>query len=210
MKALIYKDFIALKKSLLLLLLAMVLLGVYAYTQDMLMILPMIFILVPVILLGILFGVDTQAKVDKYIVPAPLSRLTIVTSRYLLVWLMAGIGGVLAVLITLTNKGNTLPLPWYIILPAMVLLISFISIVQLPLMYRFGAEKARLIFVLLYFSVFILFSLLANNKALISNLFEQLNQIDTSLLSLILTAIALIMNCLSFAISLAIYRKIEL
>lgn len=209
MKALIYKDFVSLKKSLHLLIIILTVVAIFSYSEGNLMIFPLIFILIPVILLGMLFGVDVQSKVDHYIVPAPVTRQAIVASRYALVWLLAGIGSALAVLIILTRDSGVSILPWYMVLPGMMLLITLISLIQIPLMYRFGADRARLIFVIIYFAVFGLFSFFGSSQELLANLMRQVMQMNTVVLSLILTAVTIILNGLSYAISVAIYQKLE-
>lgn len=82
MKALIYKDLVALKKTGLLSLVILAVVCFIGIRQEAVLMLPFIFVLIPVILLGILFGSDTQSRVDSYIIPGPVKRSTIVLSRY--------------------------------------------------------------------------------------------------------------------------------
>ena len=74
MKALIYKDLVALKKTGLLSLVILAVVCFIGIWQEAVLMLPFIFVLVPVILLGILFGSDTQSRVDSYIIPGPVKR----------------------------------------------------------------------------------------------------------------------------------------
>lgn len=58
----------------------MLIVGFYTVRQGNVMALPLMFILVPLILLGMLWGSDTQSNVDQYIIPGPVKRRTIVLS----------------------------------------------------------------------------------------------------------------------------------
>ena len=123
----------------------MFIVGFLTVRQGNVTILPLMFILVPLILLGMLWGSDTKSNVNQYIIPGPVTRKTIVLSRYVFVWIVAVIGTLFTILLKLFLKdGILLEIPWYLIAVTMPLLITIISVIQLPLMYKFGAEKTRL------------------------------------------------------------------
>jgi len=88
-------------------------------------------------------------------------------------------------------------------------LVTAISMIQLPLMYKFGAEKARLIFVVLYFIVFALFSYIGSNKELIAKFMDKLILLDLKIIGLAILGVTLLLNIVSFALSTAIYTKKE-
>lgn len=210
MIALMYKDLIALKKALCLLVIVLFLVGFYTVQQGKVMALPLMFILVPLILIGMLWGSDTKSNVDQYIIPGPIKRRTIVLSRYAFVWIVAVVGAVFAVSLKLFAKDSALSeLPWYLIAATMLLLTTIISAIQLPLMYKFGAEKARLIFVALYFIVFAFFSYIGGNKDLIVKLLDRLILLDLRIIGLAIMGITFLLNAISFALSAAIYAKKE-
>ena len=74
MKALIYKDFVALKKSLALLAVLVLAIGLYSIFEGNITIIPMIFILIPLIILGMLFGNDAESNADQYIAAGPVKK----------------------------------------------------------------------------------------------------------------------------------------
>ena len=210
MKALLYKDFIAIKKALLLTLVILAVIAFYFYKEDQIYLLPLFFILLPVIILGMLFGADSQDQLDHYLVPSPVKRSTIVLSRYVIVWFMSTLAVILALMMPWLTKGNNpLALDWILLVPGIFLMTSFISAVQLPLMYRFGEAKARLIFVGLYFVTFAFFASIASNKEwLVAKLQAGFN-LDSRYLALILAAASILVNGISYLCSRMIYEKRE-
>ena len=209
MKALLYKDFIALKKVLILMLVILAVIAFYFYKEGQVYLLPLFFILLPVIILGMLFGADSQDRLDHYLVPSPVKRSTIVLSRYVIVWLMSTLAVILSLFMPCLTQDNPLALDWFLLVPGIFLMTSFISAVQLPLMYRFGEAKSRLIFVGLYFVTFAFFSSIASNKEwLVAKLQAGFN-LDSRYLALILAATAILVNGISYLCSRVIYEKRE-
>lgn len=209
MKALLYKDFISIKKPIIILFIILSGISYYFYLENQIYLLPLFFILLPVIILGMLFGSDSQDHIDKYLVPSPVKRSTIVLSRYTIVWLLSAVAVVLALLMPLLAKENPLILPWYLIAPGIFLLTSFISAIQLPLIYRFNENNARLIFLVLYFISFAFFSSISSNKEWLVLKLQAVFGINLLYLSLILTALAILLNAISYLISCIIYMKKE-
>jgi ABC-2 type transport system permease protein len=210
MKALIYKDLVALKKTGLLSLVILAVVCFIGIRQEAVLMLPFIFVLVPVILLGILFGSDTQSRVDSYIIPGPVKRSTIVLSRYSFVWLLALIGILFTVILKIfTGDGALEKMPWHLIVATMLLLTTFIAAIQIPLMYKFGAEQGRLVFVVLYFIIFALFSYIGGKKEFMLELMSKLGNFNLSIISLTIIAITIVINAISYAISVAIYARKE-
>lgn len=210
MNALIYKDLVALKKTSLLSLVILAVVCFIGIQQRAVLMLPFIFVLIPVILLGILFGSDVQSKVDSYIIPGPVRRNTIVLSRYAFVWLIALIGILFTMLLKIfSGDGSLQAIPWHLIVAAMSLLTTLISAIQIPLMYKFGAEQGRLVFVVLYFMIFALFTYLGGKKEFILQLMNTLQNMNVSIMSLAVIAITLVINAISYAIAVAIYAGKE-
>lgn len=209
MKALLYKDFIALKKALLLMLVILAVIAFYFYKEGQVYLLPLFFILLPVIILGMLFGADSQDRLDHYLVPSPVKRSTIVLSRYVVVWFMSTLAVILSLVMPWLTQNNPLVLDWFLLVPGIFLMTSFISAVQLPLMYRFGEAKARLIFVGLYFVTFAFFSSIASNKEWIVAKLQAGFNLDSRYLALILATAAILVNEISYLCSRVIYEKRE-
>lgn len=210
MKALIYKDLISIKNALLLQFVIIIALGIYFYKENQLVLIPLFFILVPVILLGMVFGIDNQYSTNKYLISSGISRKKIVFSRYTIIWFMSLFAIALSFLVGFNKNPLTKEIPLILILSALFFITSIVGVVELPLMYKFGAEKARLVFVILYFIVFAFFSTISSNKEWLLEYVNKGLTMDKTLLSLIIFAITIIVHTLSVFISIKIFENKEL
>lgn len=210
MKALIYKDLISIKNALLLQFIIIVGLGVYFYKENQLVLIPLFFILIPIILLGMVFGIDNQYSTDKYLISSGISRKKIVFSRYTIIWFMSLFAMALSFLVGFNKNPLTKEIPLILLISSLFFVTSIVGVVELPLMYKFGAEKARLVFVILYFVVFAFFSTISSNKEWILEYVNKGLTMDKTLLSLIIFVITIIVHSISFFISIKIFENKEL
>ena len=210
MKALIYKDLISIKNALLLQFVIIVGLGVYFYKENQLVLIPLFFILIPIILLGMVFGIDNQYSTDKYLISSGISRKKIVFSRYTIIWFMSLFAIALSFVVGFNKNPLTKEIPLILILSSLFFITSIVGVVELPLMYKFGAEKARFIFVILYFIVFAFFSTISSNKEWLLEYVNKGLTMDKTLLSLIIFAITIIVHSISVFISIKIFENKEL
>lgn len=210
MKALIYKDLISIKNALLLQFVIIIALGIYFYKENQLVLIPLFFILIPIILLGMVFGIDNQYSTDKYLISSGISRKKIVFSRYTIIWFMSLFAMALSFVVGFNKNPLTKEIPLILILSSLFFITSIVGVVELPLMYKFGAEKARLVFVILYFVVFAFFSTISSNKEWLLEYVNKGLTMDKTLLSLIIFAITIIVHTLSVFISIKIFENKEL
>ena len=210
MKALIYKDLISIKNALLLQFVVIIGLGIYFYKENQLVLIPLFFILIPIILLGMVFGIDNQYSTDKYLISSGISRKKIVFSRYTIIWFMSLFAIALSFVVGFNKNPLTKEIPLILILSSLFFITSIVGVVELPLMYKFGAEKARLVFVILYFLVFAFFSTISSNKEWLLEYVNKGLTMDKTLLSLIIFAITIIVHALSIFISIKIFENKEL
>lgn len=210
MKALIYKDLISIKNALLLQFVVIIGLGIYFYKENQLVLIPLFFILIPIILLGMVFGIDNQYSTDKYLISSGISRKKIVFSRYTIIWFMSLFAMALSFVVGFNKNPLTKEIPLILILSSLFFITSIVGVVELPLMYKFGAEKARLVFVILYFVVFAFFSTISSNKEWLLEYVNKGLTMDKTLLSLIIFAITIIVHALSVFISIKIFENKEL
>ena len=210
MKALIYKDLISIKNALLLQFIIIVGLGVYFYKENQLVLIPLFFILVPVIILGMVFGIDNQYSTNKYLISSGISRKKIVFSRYTIIWFMSLFAMDLSFVVGFNKNPLTKEIPLILLISSLFFVTSIVGVVELPLMYKFGAEKARLVFVILYFVVFAFFSTISSNKEWLLEYVNKGLTIDKTLLSLIIFAITIIVHSISVFISIKIFENKEL
>lgn len=210
MKALIYKDLISIKNALLLQFAVIIGLGIYFYKENQLVLIPLFFILIPIILLGMVFGIDNQYSTDKYLISSGISRKKIVFSRYTIIWFMSLFAMALSFVVGFNKNPLTKEIPLILILSSLFFITSIVGVVELPLMYKFGAEKARLVFVILYFLVFAFFSTISSNKEWLLEYVNKGLTMDKTLLSLIIFAITIIVHTISVFISIKIFENKEL
>ena len=194
MTALILKDIAAMKKTLmstLVICFAIVFFG--SYEKSIVMI-PLICTVMPLILTAIAFGYDTNSKFE-------LSKLFFAFCFGLL-------GGI--TVFTLLSINGKVRFE-NIVLISIVTLISsiFMSAIQLPFMFKFGAEKSRLIMLITYFVVFVIFSMLKEASGLFTKMQGVLKNFSmTDVYSgLILVGLIIIAICLK--ISIRIMEKKE-
>lgn len=210
MKALIYKDLISIKNALLLQFAVIIGLGIYFYKENQLVLIPLFFILVPVIILGMLFGMDNQYSTNKYLIASGISRKKIVLSRYTIIWAMSLLAILISLLVGFNKNPLTKDVPLILILSALLLITSIVGVFELPLMYKFGAEKARFIFVILYFIVFAFFSTISSNKEWILEYINKGLTMDKTLLALVIFVVTIIFHIISVLISIKIFENKEL
>lgn len=210
MKALIYKDLISIKNALLLQFVVIIGLGIYFYKENQLVLIPLFFILVPVIILGMLFGMDNQYSTNKYLIASGISRKKIVLSRYTIIWAMSLLAILISLLVGFNKNPLTKDVPLILILSALLLITSIVGVFELPLMYKFGAEKARFIFVILYFIVFAFFSTISSNKEWILEYINKGLTMDKTLLALVIFAVTIIFHIISVLISIKIFENKEM
>lgn len=210
MKALIYKDLISIKNALLLQFAVIIGLGIYFYKENQLVLIPLFFILVPVIILGMLFGMDNQYSTNKYLIASGISRKKIVLSRYTIIWAMSLLAILISLLVGFNKNPLTKDVPIILILSALLLITSIVGVFELPLMYKFGAEKARFIFVILYFIVFAFFSTISSNKEWVLEYINKGLTMDKTLLALVIFVVTIIFHIISVLISIKIFENKEM
>lgn len=217
MKGLIIKDFINLKKSMVLFGIISVLYFFIGSSSDN----PYFFTGMLSVLLAIttisLFAYDDLVKWDVYALTMPITKERIIQSRYLMMLLLTSIGAVLSsvltIIINLYLKKNSLFDGLNSIGIGALGIILFLCII-IPFVIKLGVEKARIIFMAIYIVPFIIIMLL--NKVLKNGytdipkwLVEILN-LAISNIYVIAPMIVLLALVISYFISIGIFKKKEL
>lgn len=209
MKALIYKDLISIKKYFLFIVMLIVLIAGYEYREGLIMLSSGFFILIPIALLNALFDVDIKSNADKYIVGMGINKRKIVFSRYLIIWIFAGLGVLIGLLGRLkVNNPNLFSIN--LLIPIIILSSSLIPLIQMPLMYKFGSQKARTFFIFIYIFIFMIVNYLWENEDLVINFLQENIIIGKSHAGLVILFLALALNIISLVISIKIYENKEL
>lgn len=209
MKALIYKDFVSIKKSLILMGIIIFAMCFYFYYEGQILLTPTFFVLIPIILLGMVFGTDSQDNVNKYLIAMGFDRKKIVISRYFIVWIMVAFALILTSFLGFSENPLTKNISKGLILSLVFFLTIIMSLIQLPLMYKFGAEKSRLIFVLMYFAVFIFFSAVSSNREIFLKYLNKGLSMDQNLLAIFIFIGTVLVNIVSLYASFKIFENKE-
>lgn len=154
---------------------------------------------------------DEQVKWDKYALTMPLVRKDIVLSKYLLLILSAAVGTVFSTVIGCIVAA-VMKLGGYgsIFLAAGIIFLIAITIfsILIPILFKFGVEKARIIMLVVFA---IPFFLVGGTVKLLQQMNVPMPSIETvKMMGFASPVVALIIYFISYNISIAIYEKKEL
>ena len=212
MKGLIYKDLLCLRKSagsfaaVLVIYMALTVMGVWEFTYVA------VFMAVLVSMLPYsCFSYDAMAKWDLYGLALPVSRRGIVLARYAVVLAMLGLSMALVLVlgVGLALMGGMGSASDYVLAAAIALGMGIlINAVLMPLLYRFGAERARLLFFAVFGAVVLLVLAVGAGASVTDrNFWDQLQPVPAMLGVLIVGAAAL---AASYFLSVRIYTRREI
>lgn len=217
-KGLIKKDLLNLnhyKFSLLVFVVVFIVLG--ATNQNTLIYLP-IMLMTMIGMIGLsTFSYDEIAKSDKYILTFPTNKKELVKAKYLLVIFLILIGAIISILITtgISYYFYHQTMEWSVIVSSLIggtFGISLVECIQIPSIYKWGAEKGRI-------QMFILIFVIAGVIGGITYMFTKKGiNIDMNILIeyikkfgiYITIIVTCIMYYLSYKLSYKIYEKKEI
>ena len=168
------------------------------------------------------FNYDEASHAEKYIVALPLTRKEIVMSKYILAIVGNILGGIIGIILTIiiVNVMNVIKPDDLIRLDYQGLLVTVISgilgvaliqAIQIPSVYRFGAEKGRIQMFLL---IFLLVLMIAGVGFLITKVgfdidINEINHFMNRFGIPILLLVSAVLYYISYQISYKIYKKKE-
>lgn len=216
MKGLIIKDFINLRKSMIMFAIVTVAYFILGITSDN----PYFFTGMLSVLLAIttisLFSYDDMAKWDVYALTMPLSKEKIIQARYLMMLLLALIGAVLSSVLTIViniylKKDMLLEGFKGIGIGTMVILAVLCTII--PFVIKLGVERARIILVIVYIVPFIVVMLIDkivdSIKVEIPQWLVELVNVFVKNIFILAPLVVLLVLVISYSISLRIFNKKE-
>ena len=166
------------------------------------------------------FAYDEQAKWDKFAAATPVGRRGVVKARYLYTLILLLGGGVLSTLVSMAvvNFGKAEVEAWWepIVVVTVVLLVGVaLNAAILPVLFKFGAEKSRVISLIIFVTVFGGMALLAmvtdsSGQNPLRNLGDALAALPPALLIAAPVAVIFALFWLSYRVSVGIYQKKEL
>ncbi|HBG2460190.1 TPA: ABC-2 transporter permease, partial [Clostridioides difficile] len=154
MKGLILKDLLNLKGNIKFILLFIIMFGFMSSLGDgnINNFIGVIIVLCTTMIVST-FSYDDLNKWDSYVLTMPINRNDIVLSKYLTMLIFSFIGVLVSLIVSVTIGyfKNTLILNETLLINALILSISvcFGSLI-LPLIYKFGTERARLLMILCF------------------------------------------------------------
>lgn len=210
MKGLLYKDFYCLKQNLKYILAIFLLFGCIFIPQGNSSIIGTIIIIFPMLVITTL-SYDHAGKWDRFALTMPITRKMLVRSKYILFLIMLLFGMLVGILFSaagiLFGKSFDM-IEIGLEMGTVAAMALWSGILLLPLIYKFGVERARL-FLLLLFALFgggIMASVsIAKNGSL-----PALTQQQLTAFTVIFLIVSVICYAVSYLISVKIYQRKEL
>ncbi len=161
------------------------------------------------------FNYDELTKANRFILTLPVNKKEIIRARYLYIFIMTLLGFILGFtltsLIQIVKQDSTFNVMQNLFTSAgasigMMLLQSF----EIPIMYKFGAEKGRIIQSIGIILIMLTISGIATFliKILNISLVTFLEMLENYIVYIALVIIAILYIC-SYMLSIKIYKKIE-
>ena len=199
MRGLLIKDLFNLKRQAGIVLLILLMYGLFAFSTGMSEVLGGIIAVFGAMLPITALAYDERAKWDKYALSMPVTRKQMVLSKYLLGLTLTVVAFVFNVVIQMIHKPQD---PWDTVLVPLCLAgvgVSFLSLLM-PILFRFGTEKARLLMLLMVAIPVVGVMFLSNNN---------IPRPDENTQIALLLAIPLVLLAVSIPLSIHIYEKKE-
>ncbi len=210
MHGLIQKDIYSLKGSMKSIALIMIVFGVIFIPQAG----GVSFIAVTVFMMSSLvistISMDDFVKWDKYALTLPLSRKDIVKSKYELLLLLSVTGAVIGLVVSIIYNVivGEVSVEDILMMGIMMVAISIALLgIVMPVIYKFGVEKAR---ILMMVCIFLPIVLILGLVYAAENLGIDLPEVSNLLLVVMTLIISAAVFLLSYFISLKIYSKTDL
>ena len=208
MIALILKDIVTLKKTLLLTVTISIAIALYGIYENALFMVPLICAMIPLILNAIAFGYDTKSNFEQFVFSMPIKKSSYVLSKLFFVFAFGLIGSIcIFVLLMIKNQMSldNIAFMTLITLAASIL----ISAIQLPFILKYGAEKGRLIMVITYFLIFGLSTLLKTKSDFLAKLMKIFSMYSMPMICLGILVVSILIIGVAVKSSIMIMEKKE-
>lgn len=205
MKALIYKDLVAVKKYFILFTLVILAMIFYSFKEGQILIIMGLFTLFPIALTSTFFDVDLKSNINQYLIGLGIDRKRIVISRYAIIWIFGVFSMIIVFLFNIKYPNKIFHLPF--ILALMLFLTNFVCLVQLPYMYKFGSQKSRMVFTLIYFLIFIGVNHIRKNNQIVIDFINKGLHLNLNLISLGVLGLIVVLSAISLTLSIHFYKN---
>ena len=210
MKGLLLKDFCILKKQIKLMVVFVIFYAIWAVAAKMPTMMGTMVILLSIMMPISSMSYDEAGQWYRYAFSLPIPRRTLVLSKYVLGFLVS-LGGLVVsaigniIILALTNGENALE-SWLTIIGFLELGVIFLSII-IPILFKYGVEKGRLLIVVIAVIPSLLVALLGSTLKTSGTLMPSAELLQAILYSSPLFTLAIFL--ISFRISVGICRKKE-
>lgn len=205
MKALIYKDLVAVKKYFILFTLVILAMIFYSFKEGQILIIMGLFTLIPIALTSTFFDVDLKSNINQYLIGLGIDRKRIVISRYAIIWIFGVFAMLIVFLFNIKYPNKIFHLPF--ILALMLFLNNFVCLVQLPFMYKFGSQKSRMVFTLIYFLIFIGVNHIRKNNQIVIDFINKGLHLNLNLISLGVLGLIVVLSAISLTLSIHFFKN---
>ncbi|MCI5971586.1 MAG: ABC-2 transporter permease [Anaerococcus sp.] len=209
MRALIYKDFLGVKKILIFLYLLTTVLGIYFIKMDRFSILLMYFVIIPIRLISALFEIDNNYLVDRYLIASGFSRRKIVISRYVFLWLITLVSLLISLALIFFLKVKIENLGLVLFISILIVASEFISLIEIPLMYKLGANRTKQLTSISYLLGFAIFILVGKNKENLGRFLLGNLSFSENTLAFAIVIFIILLNLVSLLVSFKIFDNKE-
>lgn len=158
------------------------------------------------------FNYDEFNKVDRYILTLPVTKKEVVLSKYILVIVSTIVGSLIGIILSFAMimlMNNSILNIEEILLTGLggIFGVGIIEAIQIPCIYKFGAEKGRIQMVILTALLGVIIYFISKINIQVTN---NIVLILNNFLPLILIVLIFIIYYISYRISYKIYSKKEL
>lgn len=147
MKGLLVKEFYTLRQQSKTLLIMLGMYIVIGFMQDTISLFSGMIVMVVAMLPITALAYDEHAKWDRYALSLPISRKELVISKYLLSFILVAIAFLISFIFSLvleTIKGSSISITETLLISGTCALVGlFFQSILLPIMFKYGTEKAR-------------------------------------------------------------------
>lgn len=214
MKGLILKDWrLMFRQMRLILVFVLIFVGFFSFTMDGVNFLPGFYTGICLMMTINCFSYDEMSGFDKLVASSPIPRHKVVLARYITAFL-TGLIGMIAILIvqavTLYIKGaaQSIWLNSLVVVASLGFSLLLIMVV-FPLFYKFGVNKSRVLFIILFMIPAALVGIVTDLLNTPDNAPFALSQTFLDLLPVFFIALLIIGFFLSYTISVNIYLRKE-
>ena len=169
----------------------------------------MYFVIIPIRLISSLFEIDNNYLVDRYSIAVGFSRRKIVISRYIFLWIITLVSLLISLLLIFFLKGKSENLSLALLISILIVTSELIPLIEIPLMYKFGANKTRQLTSISYLLGFAIFMLIGKNKENLERFLLGDLSLSENTLAFAIVIFIILLNLVSLLVSFKIFDNKE-